>query len=155
MQRLTLLIALQALAFGLVACQSKEPASSPGPKEPTASAEPPATDAFRTALSRDGNYSLGWRPVGRADVPINEYFELEACLAPADDPEARITDAKLVVSAWMPGHGHGMVTKPASDPVGDCYLVKGMLFHMGGHWQLFFDVLRGGGAERVEFDLEL
>lgn len=113
--------------------------------------------AYRTATSRGGGYVLGWRPFAREDVPVNDYFELEVWLAPADAPDERITNAELVVSAWMPGHGHGMNTKPkavADAPTGT-YRVKGMLFHMGGFWQLFFDVVRDGSAERAEFELNL
>lgn len=111
---------------------------------------------FEVAVSRDGNYLLGWRPVKRADVPVNEYFEIEAYIAPTRTPNDRVQDARLVVSAWMPGHGHGMVTTPKADPTGEgTYIVKGMLFHMGGFWQLFFDVVQGQTAERIEFELNL
>jgi hypothetical protein len=30
-----------------------------------------------------------------------------------------------------------------------------MLFHMPGHWELYFDISRGGTSERAQFDIDL
>lgn len=113
---------------------------------------PLADPAFRAATSRAGTYTVAWRPLGGA-VPKNEYFELEAYLY---EGERLLPGAELIVSAWMPEHGHGMIVQPRTLDAGDGrYQVSGMLFHMRGKWELFFDVVNQGLSERTQFDLEI
>lgn len=144
-----------AAAVALLAACTSTPTDEPRPPQQVEA--PVVTDDFRTTTSRGGDYVLGWRPAALEAVPVNDYFELDVWIASAAAPTERIGDARLVVSAWMPDHGHGMVTKPEAtfDAATCTYRVKGMLFHMGGFWQLFFDVVRGGSADRAEFELEL
>ena len=35
------------------------------------------------------------------------------------------------------------------------YKAEGMLFHMPGHWELYFDVSQGGRTERAQVDIQL
>ena len=57
----------------------------------------------------------------------------------------------------MPDHGHGMLRRPEVEDRGDgSYFVRGMLFHMGGFWELFFDVYEPDKRkERVRFEINL
>ena len=63
--------------------------------------------------------------------PLNDYFSLEI------KNEAYAT-YNLKVDADMPGHGHGMITRPevtALEP--GRWQVDGMIFHMPGLWELY------------------
>lgn len=89
-------------------------------------------------------------------VPLNEPFEIQACVTgKSGDP----TDAKnLVISvdAAMPQHQHGMNTKPLIEQTGEgCIHVEGMLFHMVGRWELYFDITRNGITERAQTEITL
>ena len=69
---------------------------------------------------------------------------------------APVRDALLAVSAWMPEHGHGMLRQPRVEVRDDgSYHVVGMLLHMRGHWQVFFEVLEGSLSETAECALDL
>ena len=131
------------------------PEPAPEPEEAVLPDPEPADD-FRTATSRGGKYTIQWRPVG-GEVPKNEHFELEVRLFKnVGDELVPLPDARIAVSGWMPDHGHGMIRQPQALDQGDgTYLVRGMLFHMGGHWQLFFDVIEDGLSERTDFELDL
>ena len=57
----------------------------------------------------------------------------------------------------MPGHGHGMNTRARVEPLGDGrFVVRGLLLHMSGQWELEFDVAKGRVHEKavVRFELE-
>jgi len=89
-------------------------------------------------------------------VPLNEPFEIQACVTvKAGTP----TDAKnmvISVDAAMPQHQHGMNTKPRIEQTGDaCIHVEGMLFHMVGRWELYFDITRDGITERAQTEIML
>ena len=105
--------------------------------------------------SPSGAFTVAWRPVAPA-IPTNELFELEVELFEGRGTEKPLAGAQFRVSAWMPEHMHGMSrrTQVAESEPGR-YLVRGMLLHMEGHWQLFFDVTAGGKSERVESAITL
>jgi len=162
-------------ACGAPSKSPPEPVTPSGPVAPVPPIQPNATTPavpepepahpweapdFRTATSRGGAYTVKWRPTRGAEVPKNEHFELEAWLfrGPGDEDGelTPVPGVRLIVSGWMPEHGHGMIRQPQAIDQGDgSYLVRGMLFHMGGHWQLFFDVIEDGLSERVDFELDL
>ena len=134
-------------------------------REPTPAAEPPSAPAaenqaldprvdpaFHRATSRAGRFTIAWRPLD-GTIPKNEYFEIEAYVYEGEQP---VPDAELLVSGWMPEHGHGMVVKPSAVDAGQGrYRVSGMLLHMRGSWQLYFDVVKDGLSERTDFQLEI
>lgn len=133
-----------------------------GAADPAAAAanQGPATaEDLRSAVSRGGTYTLQWRAAAGGDVPTNEHFEVEVWLYRGPDEDGNLVPlpgAGLAISGWMPDHGHGMIRRPQATDRGEgAYLVKGMLFHMRGHWQLFFDILEDGLSERVEFEVDL
>jgi hypothetical protein len=163
MRRAVLLLAL------LAACATRRepPAPPPAPAPPLPAppapvpAEPaavpaaldPLTDpAFQRAASRTGRFTLAWRPLA-GKVPKNEYFEIEVYLYEGTTP---VPGAEVIASGWMPDHGHGLIVQPRTvDEGGGRYLVSGMLLHMRGSWELFFDVVKDGLAERAAFALEI
>jgi hypothetical protein len=133
------------------------PIPPPAPATPEPVAAPAALDpltdpGFQRATSRTGRFTLAWRaPAGK--VPKNEYFELEVYLYEGTMP---VPGAEVIASGWMPDHGHGLIVQPRTvDAGGGRYLVSGMLLHMRGSWELYFDVVKDGLAERAEFALEI
>jgi hypothetical protein len=65
-------------------------------------------------------------------------------------------DVRLDVDARMPEHFHGMNRAPVITARPDgTFDVRGMLFHMSGYWELYFDVTRGGVTERAQVAVEL
>lgn len=108
-----------------------------------------------TADSDRGTFRLALEPSG-GRVPVNELFELEVTvtlLRELDDPNPMW----LALSTEMPGHGHGMNTRARVEPVGDGrFIVRGLLLHMAGQWELKFDVAKGRAHEQavVRFVLE-
>lgn len=68
-----------------------------------------------------------------------------------------VTDATVQVEGGMPGHDHGLPTRPrvTQDLGGGDYLLEGMKFHMGGRWQVTLLVEQGETSDRVTFELDL
>jgi hypothetical protein len=124
--------------------------------EPAAAAAAPDPDAgFEFANSRNGAFTAGWRPVGGA-VPVNELFEIEVRLFEGRGRDKPLSGAQIQASAWMPEHMHGMHRQPQTQETAPGrYLVRGMLLHMEGTWQLFLDVIAGATSDRIEFALAL
>ncbi len=166
---------LPVVLLACVACKSGErtPPQPPGsggarastlepapvdPKAPdvTPDAGTPTPSAWTEGTSREGRFKLRWRSLS-GQVPNNDHFKLELELSDTSQDDAPLEHAQVFVSAWMPDHSHGMVVQPRTvEQGGGKYLVEGMLFHMSGHWQLFFDVIDEDGlSERAEFDLDL
>jgi cytochrome c peroxidase len=113
---------------------------------------------FEFATSPSGAFTAAWRPSGTAGdvVPVNELFAIEVLLFEGRGRDKPLRGAKVQASAWMPEHMHGMHRQPESEETAPGrYLVRGMLLHMEGAWQLFLDVIAGAVSERVEFDLTL
>ncbi len=134
-----------------------EPAVQPPRRPSVEPVEAPGEGSdFRTATSAAGRYTVRWRPVG-GEVPNNRHFELDVWLYRGTEELEPLSGARLYVSGWMPDHGHGLVVSPkASEQEPGHYLVRGMLLHMGGFWQVFFDVIDANGiSERAAFELEL
>ncbi len=133
---------------------ASEVLARPIPPEPE---DPWEADDVRTGLTSLGTYTVHWRPVG-GFVPKNEHFELEVWIFENREgaEPVPVTDAIIILSGWMPDHGHGMIRQPRSSDNGDgSYRVQGMLFHMGGHWEVFIDLIVDNLSERAEFALDL
>ena len=65
-------------------------------------------------------------------------------------------DVQLQVTGWMPAHSHGLVQMPSVEVVGDGrYLVRGMLLHMRGDWQVRFSIIANRSLETATFELTL
>ncbi len=81
-------------------------------------------------------------------IPLNEPFSLEVQLARADG--RALSGERLSVDGRMPEHRHGMTTEPTvQDKGAGHFLVEGMLFHMPGRWELYFDISHDGRTERA------
>ena len=83
-----------------------------------------------------------------APLRVGEHFAVEFAVCPA--PES------VRVDAWMPDHRHGMNYKPSIVALGaGRYRADGLLFHMGGRWELVFEVRSGGKSERLAHSVRL
>jgi len=139
--------AFGALLLGIAACSTQ---SSPTPALPP----PPAlhkASAAREGLTDGGSFRITWRPVPDPP-PLNELFSVDVAVTGASDrTEPHVVDA-VDVDAGMPGHGHGMNTRPITTPLGDGrYSAAGLLFHMPGEWELVVKVTSGELTEVARF----
>src|SRR5262249_2967624 len=126
--------------------------ASPEPRVAPVSLPDFTSPGWTRVASRAGKYLVCWRCL-TGTVPRNADFGLEVWVLKDGAP---VRDAELSVSGWMPEHGHGMSRQPRSESRPDgSYRVAGMLLHMRGRWQLFFDVLEGSLAHPAESDLDL
>jgi hypothetical protein len=126
--------------------------------------EPPTSPADGSAAapwkggteitSNDG----AWKVVYKVDDPgirRGEPFDLDAWVFAADAGNPS-TDVSLAVDAAMPQHGHGMNRVPRIEKLQDGgFRAEGLLFHMPGKWELYFDVARGPLVERAQVDVEV
>jgi hypothetical protein len=84
-------------------------------------------------------------------IPANEEFSATVWVFRRNLYDAPLTDVTLDVDAFMPEHGHGMNRVPEITQRKDGgFDVKGLLFHMGGNWELYLDVTRGPITERAQ-----
>ncbi len=121
----------------------------PSPRVP-ANAPPPGT----SILSNGGTYRVIFQPLVGA-VPQNEIFDLEVHVLEAGE-RILSREIELAFDAEMPAHQHGMVTEPKVEgPDGGRFLVTGVLLHMPGIWQLYFDITRSGRTERAQVAIEI
>lgn len=99
-------------------------------------------------LSDGGAFDLALSSTPR-QIPLNELFELTVEVKPAKsvkDPNP----PWLSVNATMPAHQHGMNTRPRIEDLGNGkFVIRGMLFHMAGEWELAFDVAKGSVREHA------
>ncbi|MBI5434338.1 MAG: hypothetical protein HZA52_16005 [Planctomycetes bacterium] len=162
----SLLAAFTLLAALTAGCGSpKHGAPRQAPPEAKAAAEAgPSPVAARVApewtgahevVGSTGSFLVRWRTTPDA-IPMNEEFSLRAWVFAADDRERALTDVELVVDAGMPEHKHGMARAPKQTRRPDgSFEATGMLFHMPGRWELYFDVVRGELTERAQVRVEL
>lgn len=148
-----------SIAWGAAGCRRADDA--PRTAQPTAPptvatpkpAEPAAAAPLRVNTAR-GAYRVEFttRP---APIPLNAPFEVAARVL--DSQSGAVAEqVVLSVDAAMPEHGHGMNTQPVvSGPEQGTYTARGMLFHMPGRWELYFDVQKGGTTERATYVVEL
>ena len=149
---------LPAACLLLAACVSPnpEPATPDGELalEPVA-AEPPAPPAWEgahTVASTTGRWRVRWTSEP-SPIPENEPFTLRVWVLDMDDEPAAV---ELAVDAAMPQHGHGMNRVPrvvANDSKG--FDADGLLFHMPGSWELYFDISHGALTERAQVEVVL
>lgn len=105
-------------------------------------------------FSNGGTYSVRFSS-DPDKIPLNKSFDLAVSVVRADGRPIS-PDAQLIVNANMPAHYHGMNTKPVTEKLPDgSWVVKGMLFHMPGHWKINYDIREGEATERAEADVIL
>ena len=105
-------------------------------------------------LSNDGAWRIRWR-TEPAEIPLNAPFTIEAQALPTDGTRPS-SDIALAVDAAMPHHRHGMNRLPRMVPLGEGqFRAEGMLFHMEGRWELYFDITDGPMTERGQAEVFL
>jgi len=151
MLRLLLPTLLLVLSPACVANKSEQPAPPPTTPVLTGTAELDPS-LWNLAFDETGTYELAWRPEG-GKVPRNEEFVVEALLLREGEP---VSGARVALRGWMPDHEHGFVRQPLVTELGDGrFRIEGVLLHMRGNWQLFFDVEEGKDYATIGFDLVL
>lgn len=86
--------------------------------------------------------------VARPDpIPLDAHFAIDFSVC----PKAGATLPQSVrVTATMPEHRHGMNYRPVvTAPQPGRYRAEGLLFHMSGRWEIAFELVDGGTAERL------
>jgi cytochrome c peroxidase len=106
------------------------------PADPTDPGLPDQRFPFRAQTS-DGRFDVAVR-TEPAQIPLNEPFELVVHVRDHLDSSSGVAGGvDLSVDGFMPGHGHGMLRQARAEREGyDTWRVRGMLFHMGGEWEL-------------------
>ena len=136
-----------ALAIALLACTHWRARAAGALQAPWADA--------RELASNGGGYLVRVRP-SLEPIPENEAFALTVWVFDPRRPTEPLADVTLAADAGMPEHGHGMNRVPAVARRDDGgFEVSGMLFHMGGSWELYLDVTRGAITERTQTRVEL
>jgi hypothetical protein len=104
--------------------------------------------------SNDGAWTVRWR-TEPTELPLNEPFIIEAEIQRVDG--AALPDGLLLeVDAAMPEHRHGMNRLPRMIALGGgLFRAEGMLFHMEGRWELYFDVTEEELTERSQTEVFL
>lgn len=125
------------LMLSFAGCEGKEAPTAAGP---------------RVLTSNAGRYTVTFRP-SPEPIPMNQLFDLSFSVA--SKPGSK-EPSKVEVDARMPAHGHGMNRVPKITRLPDgTFKAEGMLFHMPGHWELYFDLTEGGLTERAQVDIHL
>jgi hypothetical protein len=138
------------------ACSGPESSGDQAPASTTrraASDRQPAPESDATSghtiTSSRGTYVLTFTPEPE-EIPLNDLFTLDVVVVDAERGAPVGEDTDLTVDAGMPAHRHGMNTRPVVERTGPGrFVVDGMLFHMSGEWELYFDVTRNGVTERA------
>ncbi len=153
--------AASIVAIAIAACRSAPGDVPPlGPERGSAEIEPPPPppwppDEGRGTPSNAGTY---WVSVlgPEGDYPLNEEFDMVVRVLDGATRSRVVRDAAIRVDARMPAHGHGMKHDPTLDLQPDgSWLVRGMLLHMVGHWEIYVDLERGPITERAQLDVDL
>ena len=80
-------------------------------------------------------------------IAVGAHFSVDFAVCPRAKAEA---PRSVRVDANMPLHRHGMNYRPVvTARAADAYRADGLMFHMPGRWDLAFDVVGGGGTERL------
>ena len=105
--------------------------------------------------SNDRSFVVEFAPEP-AEVPLNERFSAEVGVFVRPEDDELVSAMQLSVDARMPQHRHGMRVEPTVTRIADGrWRVEGLLLHMPGRWELYFDVTRGAVTERAQMVLEL
>jgi hypothetical protein len=84
-------------------------------------------------------------------MPVSELCELKVRVLRPNGKVIETEDIQLVADAAMPHHGHGMNVMPQVEAKNNgIFYVDGMLFHMPGRWELYFDITENDVTERAQ-----
>ena len=115
---------------------------------------PSDLDVSRTRQSAQGLYRGTYKP-SLDPITIDKLHAWTLHLETADGQP--LETATITMHGDMPGHGHGLPTKPSVSQHrgnGD-YLVEGMKFQMMGWWVVDFYITADGHSDMVRFNLLL
>lgn len=164
--------AMSVAGAGLIAGCSPPPGGTPGgpPEDPNASAASedaagPASDPSvagppparaRSVLSNDASWRITWW-TDPATIPMHELHAVEVRVERAGGGAEPVPDdLVLTADARMPHHRHGMMVQPEVEKLApDRFRVRGMMLHMSGYWEYYFDVESAGVIERAQDSIEL
>lgn len=114
-----------------------------------------ALPVAQRVASNDGTYVVEYT-LEPAEVPLNERFSVVVSVLDGSEGAEPAGDVSLALDARMPHHRHGMRVEPTVTRLDDGrWRVEGLLFHMPGRWELYFDVTRGAVTERAQEVIEL
>jgi hypothetical protein len=105
-------------------------------------------EALRGTTSRieNAHYEIAFAVVPEP-IAAGKHFALDIAVCPRAGAEA---PKALQVDAAMPEHRHGMNYRPVVASRGPGrYRADGLMFHMPGRWDLYFDVATSAGSERL------
>lgn len=112
---------------------------------------PPAPRVDRVT-SNDGSWNLEIEPPVH-DCLMNEPCSFKVRLERSDG--APLPRHVLEVDAAMPDHRHGLNARPSVTRAADGWLqVDGLLLHMPGYWEVYFDITTGAVTERAQVAVE-
>jgi len=98
------------------------------------------------------NYEVAYR-TQPAKIPVGKHFTIDAIACGKGgvaDPSA------LAIDAFMPDHGHSMNYKASVKKIANGqFHAEGLMFHMPGRWELYFDVPTEGKTERLVHNIVL
>lgn len=107
-----------------------------------------------SVTTTSGEYAIDYSFVPDP-IPKNEHFSIHLIVTRKDGDDLP-QDITVQVDADMPAHGHGINTTPEIHrlPSG-AYQVDGLLFHMGGQWELYIDVMEGSIPDRATIPIQM
>jgi hypothetical protein len=86
-------------------------------------------------------------------IEVGTHFSLDFAVCPRN---AAVAARSVRVDARMPEHQHGMNYRPVVvTRAPGAYHADGLMFHMPGRWELYFDVVTESGSERLTATLQL
>lgn len=135
----------------------KAPGSTQPSPSPSTSAPAPAPSARESTQIADSDkiFKIAFRP-DPAPIEASKPFSLHVDVARRTSDAPIGDEASLVVDAAMPEHRHGMNTQPRVRRVGPGkFVADGMLLHMPGRWEIYFDVVEGAVTRRATHVVEL
>lgn len=117
-------------------------------------AAPATLDYATSRLSENGAFRVSYRSEA-TPIPMHRLHRWIVRVETADGQP--LSDATLGVDGDMPGHGHGMPTRPTVSPAGENgeFVVDGMKFQMGGLWVVEVAVRSAGRSDVARFNLNL
>lgn len=106
--------------------------------------------------SNAGSYSVSFESSPRP-IPLNQPFDVAFTVSARGGAKLGAgSPVSVDVDARMPAHRHGMSRAPKVTLRPDgTYLAQGLMFHMPGRWELYFDITEGGRTERAQVDVDL
>ena len=117
-------------------------------------AESTANTMSKGVVSDGGSFNIKLKSTPPI-IPLNEMFAID--IEVRASPKVKDPNPIWVnINAAMPAHKHGMNTQPRVEDHGKGhFVVRGMLFHMAGDWELTLDIAKGSIHEQAKIPLNI